>query len=105
MSKLTELRAEIARLEALAEKARQDEKGKVVDAIRQQISDYNLSPVDLFPDVKVMPRTSPRREPKNRPVKYRNETGETWSGGPGRRPKWILDVLASGEGLEKYAVT
>lgn len=105
MSKLTEIRAQIAKLEELAEAARREEKGKVVDAIKQQISDYNLSPVDLFPDVKLMPRTSPRREPKNRPIKYRNEKGETWSGGPGRRPKWILDVLASGEGLEKYAVT
>lgn len=105
MSKLADIRAQIAALEALAETARNEEKGRVVAAIKEQIADYNISPVELFPDVKLMPRSTPRRQPKERPPKYRNEKGETWSGGPGRRPKWIVDALAAGESLEKYALT
>lgn len=104
-NKLSDIKAQIAELEALAEATRREEKGRVVQAIKEQIADYGLSPVDLFPDVKLMPRSTPRRNQHDRPVKYRNEKGETWSGGPGRRPKWILEAIDAGESLEKYAVT
>lgn len=105
MSKLSDIRAQIAALELQAEAARNEEKGNVVEAIKLQIADYKLSPLDLFPDIKFLPRSTPRRERKQRPAKYRNERGETWSGGPGRRPKWVVEALAAGENLGKYSVT
>ncbi|CAN7642415.1 H-NS histone family protein [Acidovorax sp. LjRoot129] len=101
---VSEIKTKIAELEQSLEATRQKEKPMVIDAIKAQIADYGISPMDLFPDVKLMPRSTPRRERHTRTIKYKNEKGETWSGGPGRRPKWVLDVLAAGESLEKYAV-
>jgi hypothetical protein len=37
------------------------------------------------------------------PVKFRDRTGNTWSG-RGRRPKWLVAALADGERLEDFAV-
>lgn len=37
-------------------------------------------------------------------VKYRGPNGETWSGGRGRKPKWVQAVLKAGKKIEAFAV-
>lgn len=102
--KLAEILARRAALEAEAEQVRQAELGSVIAELRKTIAEYKITPIDLFPDQKVVPRNTVRRE-KQRPVKYRDEHGNTWGGGVGPRPKWIKDAIARGENIEKYAVT
>jgi len=42
---------------------------------------------------------------KNGKAKYKNpETGEVWSGGRGRKPKWLADALEQGRQLDEFAV-
>ena len=42
---------------------------------------------------------------KEREIKYRHpQTGEVWSGGPGRKPKWVRNVEESGENIEQYSL-
>lgn len=38
------------------------------------------------------------------PPKYRGPNGETWSGGRGRRPDWLIKALADGAKLENFAI-
>ena len=37
-------------------------------------------------------------------VKYRSPTGETWSGGRGRKPRWVNEALAAGKSLSEFEV-
>jgi len=37
-------------------------------------------------------------------VKFRNDQGETWSGGRGRKPNWVLEVVNSGGDMEKFRI-
>lgn len=102
--KLAEILARKAALDAEAELVRQAELGSVIAEMRKTIAEYKITPIDLFPDQKVVPRNTVRRE-KNRPVKYRDEHGNTWGGGVGPRPRWVKEAIQRGEDLEKYAVS
>ncbi len=101
---LAEALAERERVEAKIEKFRLAALDDVIQDVRKTIELYKLTPTDLFPDVKVVPRNTSRRA-SARPVRYRNEKGQTWGGGVGPRPRWIKEALARGEDIEKYAVT
>jgi DNA-binding protein H-NS len=37
-------------------------------------------------------------------VKYRGPNGETWSGGRGRKPQWVVNALAAGKSLDEFLV-
>jgi len=36
--------------------------------------------------------------------RYRDEAGNSWHGGRGRRPAWVRRLVAAGEDLERYRV-
>jgi DNA-binding protein H-NS len=40
---------------------------------------------------------------KKRPIKYRNDAGETWTG-VGQRPRWVQQALAAGHELSDFTV-
>jgi DNA-binding protein H-NS len=103
-TKLQEILAKRAALEEEAERVRAQELEEVIQSLRKTIADYRLTPLDLFPDHKLMPRHTPSRNPK-RVVKYRSKDGKPWGGGVGPKPKWVKEVLARGENIEDYAVT
>lgn len=44
-----------------------------------------------------------RRGGTKRPVKYRDEKGNTWTG-VGQRPRWLRAAMAAGATLEQFAV-
>ncbi|EHL24800.1 histone family protein nucleoid-structuring protein H-NS [Acidovorax sp. NO-1] len=102
--KLPQALAKKAELDASLEAIRLSELDTVIKEVQQTIQLYKLTPTELFPDMKVVPRNTVRRNAGERPVKYRNELGETWGGGVGPRPKWIKDAIARGEDIEKYSV-
>lgn len=103
-TKLQEILAKREALEKEAEKVRLQERAEVITTLRKTIEDYRLTPLDLFPDHKLMPRSTPTRNAK-RVIKYRSPEGQPWGGGVGPKPRWVKEVLARGESLEKYAVT
>lgn len=82
----------------------------VIAEMQTKIEEFDISPEELFPNLKMARKgtgeTSPRRPPrKDRVMKYRNPaTGEEWSGGPGRKPKWVLAIEARGESIETYRI-
>lgn len=43
------------------------------------------------------------RKPATRPVKYRDATGNTWTG-VGQRPRWLQAQLRAGASLEQFQV-
>jgi DNA-binding protein H-NS len=87
MSQYSELKAQIAKLQAQADDARRTEVGNVVAEIRKKIAEYNLSAHDLgFADAARRGRPS-KKAPL--PPKYQDpKSGNTWSG-RGKPPKWI----------------
>lgn len=83
MASYEELKSQIAKLESLAEQARQQELGNAKAQIRELMAKYKLSPNDLAENPKQAKREGKRVAPK-----YKDpESGKTWTG-RGRRPAW-----------------
>ncbi|RYX90588.1 MAG: H-NS histone family protein, partial [Bradyrhizobiaceae bacterium] len=36
--------------------------------------------------------------------RYRGPAGETWSGGRGRKPRWVSEALAAGKSLSDFEI-
>lgn len=98
--------AQMAQLRMQADALRADSKRAVIAEVMAKIDEYGLSALDL----RLVPTGksgSVRKTAKNRekaPVRYRSPSGETWSGGRGRKPGWITTALAEGKDLEQFAV-
>ena len=94
---------QIAQLRKQAEELRNQERAGVIEELRKKISEYGLTAGDL----KLASRGG-RRGPSiavaKSAAKYRSPTGETWSGGRGRKPRWITEALAAGKSLEDFEI-
>ncbi|WP_225784321.1 H-NS family nucleoid-associated regulatory protein [Xenophilus sp. Marseille-Q4582] len=97
----------IAELRKQAEQLRNQERAGVIEELRRKIAEYGITASDL--------RLSTARGPGKRSVsaspaktagaaKYRSPTGETWSGGRGRKPRWVVEALAAGKSLEEFEI-
>ena len=107
MSKLEELNAQIAELTRQAEEIKAQERGNVIAELRQKIELYSITARDLRLDIPSQTYREPRRagEGKEKPApKYRNEKGETWSGGRGRKPLWVQDIINDGGNMDDYLI-
>lgn len=93
MSTYQELKDQAARLLAEAEEMRKIEVAGVIADIRQKMQQYSLTVQDLGP--------VPKANNSQSPVKYRGPNGETWVGGRGRKPDWILDAIKNGKDIDK----
>jgi DNA-binding protein H-NS len=88
MSTYKQLTAQLAKVQAQMEAARDDEVAAVVAQIKQRIAEYDITPEELGFASK---RTAATKSGKagGLPPKYRNpKTGQTWSG-RGRVPSWL----------------
>ena len=103
-AEITELKKKLLQLEAQQEDARKAKVAEVVASIRAQINELGLKPADLFPEARWVQVSRSRPLKKDRPAKYRNGQGEVWSGGPGRKPRWVREVEARGEDISKYLI-
>ena len=113
MSTLTQIRQQIEQLQQQAAEIQAREKESVLADIRQKIIDYAITPQELgltTPRAARKPRAAPakargkgRAKPKAEAA-YRAPDGQAWSGGRGRKPRWVQEILASGGDLEKYRV-
>ena len=107
MATYLELRARGEKLLAEAEELRVKELNDVIEDIKQKMKAYGLSARDLG----LASSTGNRRKksssapakPKAK-ARYRGPGGETWSGGRGRKPRWVTEALAKGKKIEDFAI-
>ncbi|MEJ8811324.1 H-NS histone family protein [Variovorax ureilyticus] len=94
---------QIAQLRRQAEELRNQERAGVIEEVRKKIAEYGLTASDL----KLAMRGSRRSvvaAPTKAAAKYRSPTGETWSGGRGRKPRWVTEALAAGKSLSDFEI-
>lgn len=103
MSTLSEIRAQIEALKKQEQAIVTQEKNRIIAAIRQQIRDFGITAAELGLDSSRA--TGARRSSRaaDRVVRYRRGD-DTWSGGRGRKPQWVQQVIDAGEDIEKYRV-
>ncbi|RYF13918.1 MAG: H-NS histone family protein [Comamonadaceae bacterium] len=99
-----ELKEQAEKLLAEAERMREQEIADAIDDIKRKIELYGLTAADLG-----FARNGPGNSGRGKaaaksPAKYRGPNGETWSGGRGRKPQWVVEALKEGRNLEDFAV-
>ena len=76
---------------AQAEKLRRAERASVAAELRLKAAEYGLTAADVFGrGVRV--------------ARYRGPNGELWSGGRGRKPQWVRDLMLRGQDVEQYRI-
>ena len=98
MATYLELKQKAEKLMAEAEEMRQKEIDAVIAEIRAKMKAFGLTAKDIGAGRK---RNSGAAKAV---VKYRGPNGETWSGGRGRKPRWVTEALAKGKKIEDFAV-
>ena len=102
---LQDIEAQLSALRAANRDAKRAE-------LKKQIADYGFTAADLFeqPKPKRKPRTANKAKEgeavkPTAEAKYRNPTtGETWSGGRGRKPAWVVEATAKGIDIETFRI-
>jgi DNA-binding protein H-NS len=101
MATYTDLVSQANALMAQAEQVRKQELAGVIADIKAKMTQYGISLQDLG---------APGRKSKGgvskakAPAKYKGPNGELWSGGPGRKPDWVKQVVASGKDIESFRI-
>lgn len=110
MATYQELKEQAEKLLAEAERVREQEIADAIADIRKKIELYGLTASDLGlaksaggPGAAGRGRPA-KSAPKPAVVKYRGPNGETWSGGRGRKPQWVVNALKQGRSLDEFAV-
>lgn len=101
---LQDIEAQLSALRAANREAKRAE-------LKKQIADYGFTAADLFEQPKQprKPRTANKaKDDAAKPTaeaKYRNPTtGETWGGGRGRKPAWVVEATAKGIDIETFRI-
>lgn len=102
MATYIELMEKAQQLMAEAEQVRQKEIDAVIADIRQKMETYGLTAQDIGGTA--APRKRSADAKTKAAVKYRGPNGETWSGGRGRKPRWVQEALKAGKKIEDFAV-
>jgi len=121
MSKYAEIQAKISELQKQADQVYASEKKSVIADIKEKIKIYGLTAADLglakksesgkSSAPKSSSKTSAKSKSKSKASKSKKAApqfvgpnGETWSGGRGKRPAWVNEILAAGGDIERYRV-
>lgn len=108
MTTYLELKAQAEKLMQQAEALRHKERAEAIAQIQEKIIAFELTASDLGLARVSSGATRKVRKSAAKPgpavVKYRSAQGETWSGGRGRKPNWVLEVINSGGDIEKFRV-
>jgi DNA-binding protein H-NS len=101
-----ELKEQIEKLSAEAERVREQEIADAIADIKRRIDLYGLTASDLgFARAGAQSGPGAGRVKLAKPAaKYRGPNGETWSGGRGRKPQWVVEALKQGKSLDDFAV-
>ena len=78
-------------------------RGTVLEATKKTMAEYGFTVAEIFGGaVAGKSKTKSMRGPAV--VRYRDENGNTWGGGKGPRPKWVVAIQEAGGDIEKYSV-
>lgn len=111
---LTQLNAQIAKLQKEVEAVKAKEAVGVIERIKEAIAHYGLTAADLgfsgrgTKAVKTVGKVARKKREKaaKKPagvIRYRDDAGHTWTG-HGKRPRWYLAALESGKTPEDLEV-
>lgn len=109
-AQIAELEAQAAALQKQAEEMRNHERAGVIADLQAKIQEYGLSAADLKlgssskPGKKSTGAKASAKPGSKAAAKYRNESGEEWSGGRGRKPRWVTEALAAGKSLDDFEI-
>jgi DNA-binding protein H-NS len=99
---------QIAQLRKQADELRNHERAGIIDDVRKKIAEYGLTAADLKLSGRAAPASTGKRNvsaaPSKAAAKYRSDSGETWSGGRGRKPRWVTEALAAGKSLSDFEI-
>lgn len=104
LSQRAALEKQAQELEKAISSAKRAERSGVISQIKSLMSEHGLTVDDLGgksagrPSKEKSAGTGRKVAPK-----YRNVTGETWTG-RGLKPKWLQSALAAGKKLEDFAI-
>lgn len=104
MATYLELKQQAEKLMAEAERMREKEISDAISQIKEKIRLYGLTAQDLGMAPSA-PAKIGRAKGSASPAKYRGPNGETWSGGRGRKPRWVTAALKEGRSLEEFAIS
>lgn len=112
MATYLELKAQAEKLLAQAEEMREQEREAAIADVKSKIEAFGLTAQELgLRGSSATPAGRTRRAGRKgagankAAAKYRGPNGETWSGGRGRKPKWVTEALAAGKRLEDLAAS
>jgi DNA-binding protein H-NS len=100
MNTYADIEKQIAELQKQAATLRQQERAQIIAEVKAKIKDHGLTAADLG----LGTAGKPSATKNTKVIKYRDANGNTWSGGRGRKPQWVLDVLAAGKDISQFAV-
>ena len=104
-SQIQEHDSKIAQLRKQAEDLRGQERAGVIEEVRRKIAEYGITASDLrLTAGRGAGKRSVSAAPAKQAAKYRSPTGETWSGGRGRKPRWVVEALAAGKSLADFEI-
>lgn len=109
MASYLELKQQAEKLMQQAEEMRQKEIDEVIADIKEKMKVHGLTVQDLglggsSGGLAGGPRRRSKAKSTQGAVKYRGPNGEPWSGGRGRKPQWVSQILKEGKNLEDFAV-
>ena len=106
MSSYQELKAQAEELLRKAEQVRTQEIQGAIEDIRRKMAEFGLTIKDIAPNSGGA-GTGARRASATRGMKakakYRDSSGNTWSG-RGKRPNWLVDALSKGRQIEEFRI-
>lgn len=100
-----QIKKQIEDLEKRAAERRRIELSSVIKRTREAIATWQLTPQDLFDDLRGTAKAKPTKTGSTRSsgTKYANGNGGTW-GGIGKRPRWLSEALAAGARMSDFLV-
>lgn len=105
MATYLELKAQAEKMMQEAELLRKQESADLIVEIKTKIKEYGLTAADLgFSGSGIPSSRKPAKSKSDAPAKYRGPNGELWAGGLGRKPQWVVDVLAQGKNIDDFLI-
>ena len=103
MTSYKELVEKAQELMAQAEELKKKELESVINTIKAQIEEFELTAADLGFSTTGGKKKSISKKMSEVAPKYRSPNGEEWSG-RGRSPKWLAEEIAKGKTKEDFAI-
>lgn len=102
MDELEQIQQQIAELQRKAQEIAEAKRLPILEDVKNKIKQYGFTASELGFST-TSKRTMGEKIKKVSAVKYKLGD-KTWSGGRGRKPKWVEEYLASGKNIEDLAI-